>query len=341
VEKSFYFSLVTHHQSYSLRLNRRITIWVSSIFLAVLISLIIGLKLLAHINSKQSDNLYSLTENVLSLEANNTELLESNQSLLEDVDQSHELFDEVENRIGLLESMVSETGDEPEQSSDYISRIEVASLSYQHRLNMLSWLPNGKPIHYRRISSKYGRRIHPITLQKSMHRGVDLSARMATPVYAPADGFIEYTRSHYNKGYGNMIRISHGIGFMTLYAHLKTVKVKTGQFVKKGQLIALSGNSGSSTAPHLHYEVRFLNKALDPEPFMKWNIGDFDSIFHVVKDVPWDYLNLQLHNLTALPAPLTAPLSSPLELQLKAPSESKGTSISTEMSKEKSTPTAA
>lgn len=137
-----------------------------------------------------------------------------------------------------------------------------------------------------------------------------------------------------------MIRISHGIGFMTLYAHLKTVKVKTGQFVEKGQLIGLSGNSGTSTAPHLHYEIRFLNKALDPVPFMKWSIGNFESIFHVVKDVPWDYLNLQLHNLTKLPATLVAPQSSPLELQLKVPSESKGTSISTEMSKGKSTPTA-
>ena len=283
--------------------------WVSLVLLIVLISLIIGLKLLMHINSDQSDRLYTLADNVLSLETNNTKLLESNQSLIEDVGQSHELFDKVESRIGLLEDMVSETGVESQHNSDYLSRIELASLSYQHRLNMLSWLPNGKPIHYMRISSKYGRRIHPVTMQKSMHRGVDLSAKPGTPVYAPADGFVEYTRRHYNKGYGNMIRISHAIGFMTLYAHLKTVKVKTGQFVKKGQLIGLSGNTGISTAPHLHYEIRFLNKALDPAPFMKWSIGNFESIFHVVKDVPWDYLNLQLHNLTVLPTPQSTPLS--------------------------------
>lgn len=336
VDKSFYFSFLTHHQSYSLRLNRRIATWVALIFLIMFISLIVSLKLLLSINLEQSKSLSSLVNNVQLLQVNNSKLWQNNLSLIEDVDQSNELFDAVESRIGLLEDMVSDTNIELAYNPDYFSRIELASLSYQHRLNMLSWLPNGKPLDYLRISSNYGRRLHPISLKNGKHRGIDLSARRGTAIYAPADGFVEYTRTNHNKGYGNMIRISHGIGFMTLYAHLKTLKVKTGQFVKKGQLIALSGNSGASTAPHLHYEIRFLNKSLDPRPFMNWNVGDFESIFHLVKDVPWDYLNLQLHNLRALPMPLL----SPLELQLKEPSELKDTSISTEVSKEKFIPIA-
>lgn len=339
MENSFYFSFSTHRRSYSLRLNRRKTQWTAMIIVVVLIALIVSLKLLVNVNSKQSESMFSLLGNVKTLQSNNESLFQANLSLSADVGQSNELFEAVDARIGLLEQLVSETDQEAEQlhNPDYFSRIELASLSYKHRLNMLNWLPNGKPLDYHRISSSYGKRLHPISLRRSKHRGIDLSARNGTPVYAPADGFFEYTRKNHNEGYGNMIRITHGLGFMTLYAHLKTLKVKNGQFVKKGQLIALSGNSGASTAPHLHYEIRFLNKSLDPKPFMNWHIGDFDSIFHIVKDVPWDYLNLQLHNLSTLPAPLL----SQLESQLKAPSELKDTSISTEALKETFIPIAA
>ncbi len=89
------------------------------------------------------------------------------------------------------------------------------------------------------------------------------------------------------RGYGNMLKIEHTYGFMTLFAHLDRFNVETGQFIKKGDLIAWSGNTGLSTGPHLHYEVRFVGRALDPNNFIKWTSKDFNSLFQREKRVNW------------------------------------------------------
>lgn len=293
MEKSLYFSFSTNDRSYSVRLDRAKTQWALVIFFTLLLLMIITLQLALSVNYEQSESMQNLQNN-------NASLLETNQALLTE----SEFLATVEERIVLLEKLVSDP--ESVDIHDYLSRIEQAGLNYKHRANMLNWLPNGSPVSFQRVSSKYGPRLHPISKQPSKHIGIDLSVKVGTSVYAPADGFVEYTRSNHEEGYGTMLRISHGMGFMTLYAHLKQLKVKNGQFVRKGQLIALSGNSGASTAPHLHYEIRFLNKTLDPQPFMDWNIDNFELIFKQVKDVPWDYLNLQLHNLSTLPIPLSS-----------------------------------
>ena len=103
------------------------------------------------------------------------------------------------------------------------------------------------------ITSYYGYRRSPFSSGSDFHRGVDIGVNYNTPIVAPAAGkVVERT---YVYGYGYYLTIDHGMGFKTRYAHLNSFKVSLGEVVEKGQLIALSGNTGASTGPHLHYEV--------------------------------------------------------------------------------------
>lgn len=123
---------------------------------------------------------------------------------------------------------------------------------------MLASIPAIQPVSntdLRRLSSFYGYRPDPIYKVRKFHAGVDFSAPQGTPVYAPGDGVVKKTKNS-RRGYGNTIEIDHGYGYVTFYAHLKEIKVKRGQIVARGEQIATVGNSGKSTAPHLHYEVR-------------------------------------------------------------------------------------
>jgi murein DD-endopeptidase MepM/ murein hydrolase activator NlpD len=112
------------------------------------------------------------------------------------------------------------------------------------------------------MSSRFGYRISPFTGKREMHRGIDIATKMGAPIVAPADGIVTFTGR--NGGYGKTLVIKHGHGLKTKYAHLKKALVKKGQYVKRGETIALVGNSGRSTGPHLHYEVHLNKVAVDP-----------------------------------------------------------------------------
>ncbi|CAM2065120.1 M23 family metallopeptidase [Sulfidibacter corallicola] len=116
------------------------------------------------------------------------------------------------------------------------------------------------------LSSGFSYRIDPYTKKRAWHNGLDVSCPLGTPVYAPADGKIAY--KGYQGGYGNMLVISHGRGLETKYAHLDRFNVSKGQMVKRGDLIGFVGNTGRSTAPHLHYEVHRDGKAVNPRKFI-------------------------------------------------------------------------
>lgn len=117
------------------------------------------------------------------------------------------------------------------------------------------------------VSSLFGFRYHPILKKPKFHDGIDFKTPIGTPVYATANGVVK--KAIYGKtGYGNHIIISHSSGYETLYAHLSKLKVKDGEYVKKGQLIGYSGNSGRSVNPHLHYEVRLSGEAIDPVDYL-------------------------------------------------------------------------
>jgi len=131
---------------------------------------------------------------------------------------------------------------------------------------MLRSIPAIQPVKstdLKRISSYFGYRIDPIYKVKKFHYGVDFSSTKGSPVFATGDGVIKKIR-HSRRGYGNSIEIDQGYGYKTFYAHLSKILVKRGQKVKRGETIGLVGNTGKSTAPHLHYEVIKNNHKINP-----------------------------------------------------------------------------
>jgi murein DD-endopeptidase MepM/ murein hydrolase activator NlpD len=116
------------------------------------------------------------------------------------------------------------------------------------------------------ISSVFGYRTSPFTGQKEFHRGIDIATREGTPIIAPADGVVTFVGK--KGGLGNMVVIDHGYGKITRYGHLKKWLVRRGAHIKRGDTIGLVGNTGRSTAPHLHYEVHVNGIPANPAKFM-------------------------------------------------------------------------
>ena len=136
----------------------------------------------------------------------------------------------------------------------------------QNKEEMLAHIPAIQPVankNLKRMTSGYGYRIHPIYKTRKMHWGMDFSAPKGTPVYATGNGTIKQAKRS-KRGYGNQVRISHGYGYETFYAHLEKFIVKRNQTVQRGDLIGYVGNSGTSTAPHLHYEIVKDKKRVNP-----------------------------------------------------------------------------
>ena len=133
-------------------------------------------------------------------------------------------------------------------------------------------LPSNGP-----IGDRFGMRLHPILKIRRMHPGIDIVVNTGTDVFASGDGKV--VKVGRRGGYGLTIEIDHGFGYTSLYAHLSEVKVKKGQTVKRGDLVALSGKSGSlATGPHLHYEVRHNGVLLNPRNFIFSDVRAFDLL---------------------------------------------------------------
>ena len=180
-------------------------------------------------------------------------------------------------------------------------RLDSLTVMANQRLFMLNSIPNGVPIQAIRINDGFGMRMHPLRKKRIMHHGIDYKANTGTPVYATADGVVE-SAGNRRDGYGKQIILVHGFGFKSGYSHLNKIEVRSGDFIHKGQKIAESGNTGKSTGPHLHYEVRHLYSKINPAPFVAWNIANFDTIFSTVKSVKWESLkNLYPLNQTVQP----------------------------------------
>ncbi len=135
----------------------------------------------------------------------------------------------------------------------------------ERREDSLRYLPALKPVRNARLTDGFGKRIHPIFRRLQFHKGVDLACPSGTPIIAPADGYVTFAGR--NGGYGLFVQINHKYGFETYYGHLRKIYVKRGQFVKRGDKIGEVGNTGLSTNPHLHYEVRYKNKPVNPLDF--------------------------------------------------------------------------
>jgi len=151
-----------------------------------------------------------------------------------------------------------------ENRSDSLTALESQIMERRIKTTLL---PTIVPIDSTHIGSTFGRRIDPIAGVSAMHEGIDFVAEPGTPVIASAGGVVLTVEAH--PQYGNLIEIDHGNDFSSRYAHLSKLKVKVGQIVKRGQLIALSGNTGRTTGPHLHFEVRFKGVAQNPARFLQ------------------------------------------------------------------------
>jgi murein DD-endopeptidase MepM/ murein hydrolase activator NlpD len=145
------------------------------------------------------------------------------------------------------------------------SQDEVVHLA-EKKQKLYASIPAIQPISNKNLialASGFGLRIHPVYKVKKMHNGIDFAASIGTPIYATADGTIANVSVRFS-GYGKMVEIDHGFGYRTRYAHMHDFTVRKGQQVKRGDLIGYVGNTGLSTAPHLHYEVFINDQRVDP-----------------------------------------------------------------------------
>lgn len=196
-------------------------------------------------------------------------------------------YDKIKSRVELLEWSIGPQ-ENPAAAATLEARVNNISFSVLQDKIMQDSIPNGSPLKgKRKVTSGYGDRIHPVTRRKSFHNGIDFRARR-DQVFATADGLIK--RADYSKLSGNTIIITHNFGFESYYAHLHKMQVKQGDIISKGQVLGISGDSGRhSTGPHLHYEIRYLGRPLDPKEFVNWQPGS-DKIFNTVKAIKWQSL---------------------------------------------------
>lgn len=144
------------------------------------------------------------------------------------------------------------------------SQEEVRGFLSEQR-SLLSAKPSGWPARGW-LTSNFGVRQSPFTNERAMHEGIDIAGRIGTPVYATAAGIV--SQAQYEDGYGKLVVVDHGYGYKTFYGHNSKLMVKVGQRVKRGDLIAAIGNTGSSTGAHLHYEIRLNGVPLNPRKFI-------------------------------------------------------------------------
>jgi murein DD-endopeptidase MepM/ murein hydrolase activator NlpD len=145
------------------------------------------------------------------------------------------------------------------------SQDEVVKLA-EKKEKLYAAIPAIQPVSNKQLhalASGFGWRTHPIYKVKKMHTGIDFAASIGTPIYATADGTIAEVSVKFS-GYGKMVEVDHGFGYRTRYAHMHEFAVRSGQNVKRGDLIGYVGNTGLSTAPHLHYEVLINGSQVDP-----------------------------------------------------------------------------
>ena len=164
---------------------------------------------------------------------------------------------DIGSELGLFQQRL----DDREQQLDIL-----ASLLTNRSLNEQVWL-SGRPVEKGWISSDYGQRTDPFTGKQAMHDGIDFAGKEGSNVVAVAGGVVTWTGTQ--SGYGEMVEISHGDGFVTRYAHNKQNLVEPGDVVRKGQAIGIMGSSGRSTGAHVHFEVYKHGRAVDPSSYVR------------------------------------------------------------------------
>ncbi len=249
----------------------------------VFVVIVLGALYINYLATKRSE----LLKDQESLSAKNTKLFSQNESMQKNLEEKAALYDELQTQLADIEENL---GLKQDESLDIPERLEKVKLTNDQAYLFLTQIPNGHVIPDNGVTGDFGWRHHPILNKKEFHPGIDLRAPLKTPIYAPANGVVEYA-AYSNNGYGYSVILIHNFGFKTVYAHMtRQDVVKAGEFVRKGQLLGYTGSTGLSTGPHLHYEVRFINKLLDPTIFINLNHKNYEQIFDQERRVPWQSL---------------------------------------------------
>jgi murein DD-endopeptidase MepM/ murein hydrolase activator NlpD len=188
-----------------------------------------------------------------------------------------ELLRNVNNKLDMLERLIYSQI----KSYDYL-RDQAAMLDQR-----VAHIPAIQPVsekYLRVMASGYGYRVDPVYGTKKFHEGMDFSAPQGTPVYATGDGTVIH--SSWESAYGNLIEINHGYNYVTRYAHLSEILVHNGQSVKRGDLIGKVGNTGKSTGPHLHYEVRLRGEPQNPVNYYFFDLtpAQYDEMIRLAEN---------------------------------------------------------
>jgi len=205
-----------------------------------------------------------LTNRVAVLQEEKAELFDS---AVADLNQKSRIIESILNSVGVdIEVQVSnENSGGPFTSSADETRDKLI-LRADRYLDAIQNVPLGAPVPGV-LTSRFGRRNDPINGKSAYHRGVDIRGRMGSDVMATAAGTV--VTQNYDKGNGRYVVLDHGNGFKTKYAHLKKSLVQKGETVERGQIIGLVGNSGRSTGPHVHYEIHYDGKIVNPTRFVR------------------------------------------------------------------------
>lgn len=215
------------------------------------------------------------------------ELETLNMTMQQSLDEKAAQYAVIEDKIASFEEALGLVN---ENNLTISARLENLNLTNDQQQGILNQIPNGWPITNKGVTGKFGWREHPILKRKEFHPGIDLAASIGTPIYAPASGVVEFS-GYSNNGYGYNVILLHNFGFKSVFAHMtRKDVVKAGDFVNKGDLIGYTGNTGLSTGPHLHYEVRFINKTLEPLYFLNLKRKNMNEFFNQERRVPWQSL---------------------------------------------------
>jgi murein DD-endopeptidase MepM/ murein hydrolase activator NlpD len=163
-----------------------------------------------------------------------------------------------------LDRGIQQLSDELRSQQDALTALEEYLLTAD---TIEASIPTGKPVEDGWVSSFYGYRIDPFNAKKTFHKGLDIAGKSGSDVMAVADGIVTWVGER--GGYGGLVEVDHGNGYVTRYAHNKTIKVKKGDRVAKGETLALMGSTGRSTGPHVHFEVLRDGQHVNPYNFIK------------------------------------------------------------------------
>jgi murein DD-endopeptidase MepM/ murein hydrolase activator NlpD len=286
-KKQITFMLLPHNSGRNVfRLN--LPYWLASLLAAILIIIMLGItgffiystkittRLLQYYaiqaeNKRQEKQLKVFISKIKELESGVRELEERDQELREMLGlekrsrkQSNNVpaLDNAEEAIARMVALQQRIDNNKEEFKTFKS----VAVAVRYKFDSLPsiWPSSGD------IRSDYGWRKHPFTGRLQFHKGVDIPSWVGLPISAAADGVITFC--DWLKGYGNAVIIDHKNGYATVYGHCSRIVVKKWDKVTKGQVIATIGDTGLATGPHLHYEVRYNNKTLNPNGFLDLNI---------------------------------------------------------------------